>query len=402
MTKPLIPFFSLERQTKKISAEILEAFAHILHTQQFIGGPLVENFEKKMAHYLGVEHVVSCNSGTDGILIALKALDVKKDTIVLTTPFSFIASASEIAALEAHPFFIDIDPKTLNIDPKKIELWLEKNTKIINGITIHMSTNMPVTGMVIVDIFGQAADFDAIKKISRTWNLWIIEDACQAIGTELHGKKTGTFGDISVFSFYPTKNLGAFGDAGCCSTNDAVLAQKLTKLKNHGRSSHYNYEELGINSRMDTLQASALSIKLDHIDTYNKRRRQIAAIYNEQLKNCSFLELPQELNGTHTYHQYCVIVAQEMRQIFQDYMKNEGVGTAIYYPKPLNEIPFLQTHSALTNETPITHNTCKNIVALPIWPELSDDEILYICDTIKGFQTYISHQTEKVVISNAF
>lgn len=401
MNKPLIPFFSLERQTKKISHEVLESYAQILHTQQFIGGPLIENFEKKLAHYLGVENVVSCNSGTDGILIALKTLGVKKDTIVLTTPFSFIASASEIAALEGHPVFIDIDPVTFNIDPSKIESWLKKNTTIINGITIHTTTNMPVTGMVIVDIFGQAADFDAIKKIAKTWNLWIVEDACQAIGTELNGKKTGAFGDISVFSFYPTKNLGAFGDAGCCSTNDALLAQKLTRLKNHGRASHYNYEELGINSRMDTLQASALSIKLDHLDSYNSRRRHIASLYNQQLKDCSFLQLPQELNGTHSYHQYCVVVTSGLRQAFQDFMKHEGVGTAIYYPKPLNEIPFLQTHPALSTETPITQTLCHNIVALPIWPELSDDEILYICATIKNFQNHLAHQTEKVITSNA-
>lgn len=401
MTKPLIPFFSLERQTKKISTRILEAFSNILQTQQFIGGPIIENFEKKLAHYLGVSHVVSCNSGTDGLLIALKALGVKKDTIVLTTPFSFIASASEIAALEAHPVFIDIDTQTFNIDAQKIQLWLEENTTLVNGIAIHTHTNMAVTGMVIVDIFGQAAHFDAIKHIAKNWNLWIIEDACQAIGTELHGQKTGTFGDISVLSFYPTKNLGAFGDAGACSTNDSALAQTLTKLKNHGRKSHYEYEELGINSRMDTLQASALSIKLDALDTYNNRRRQIAALYNEQLKNCSFLQLPQELVGTHTYHQYCVLVTPGLRQTFQDYMKAEGVGTAIYYPKPLNEIPFLQTHPALKNETPITNTTCQNIVALPIWPELSDDEILYICDIINKFQPHVSHHTEKVVISNA-
>ncbi|MBY0352791.1 DegT/DnrJ/EryC1/StrS family aminotransferase [Candidatus Babeliales bacterium] len=384
-----VPFFSLQKQTEKLTQKMVESFNHILKTQQFIGGPLVQEFEKKLAHFLGNNtHVISCNSGTDGLWLALKALDVQPKSIVLTTPFSFIASSSEILALEAYPVMIDIEPDTFNISPALIQAWLKEHATMEKGRAVHTATGMPVAGMVIVDLFGQCADYQAIKKIAQDWNLWIIEDACQAIGAHTNNQQAGTFGDIGVLSFYPTKNLGAFGDAGCCITSNQDLAMRLTKLKNHGRASHYAYEEFGINSRLDTIQASVLSIKLDELNSYNQRRREIAAFYNQALANVPFLQLPQEHVGHHVYHQYCVVLKNKQeRAAFMQHLATNGVGSNIYYPQALTQIAFLNTRLDLINVCPVAEHASQAIVALPIWPELEQNELNHVVDVIKNFQS---------------
>jgi dTDP-4-amino-4,6-dideoxygalactose transaminase len=385
-----IPFFSLERQTAKLSSTIIPELQKIIQKNAFIGGDAVQTFENQLAGYLSAKHVISCASGTDALWMALRALDCKPNTIILTTPFSFISSASEISANEAHPLFIDIEKNTYNIDPVKLSSWLKQNAHMKDGTTYENKTNLPIKGMVVVNIFGQCADFSEIKKITSEWNLWLIEDACQAIGSHIDNKMAGTFGDISCFSFYPTKNLGAWGDGGAISTNNDKLADTLRKLRNHGRASHYEYEFYGRNSRFDAMQAVVLQEKLKVLDKLNNRRREIAEIYNQQLQSNPYITCPQEVTGHSVYHQYCVTVTDKngnsVRDALKAHLEAHKIGSVIFYPKGLNNIPFINTHTELTSETPISDNIIGSMLALPIWPELTNDEVLTICKAIESFK----------------
>ncbi len=382
--KKNIPFFSLDRQYKKNEKIFSNAIKNVLETQSFVGGKYVQEFEKNFSTYTKSKHAISCNSGTDAIWIALKALNLQKDSIVLTTPFSFIASSSEIVAHGAHPVFIDIDRKTFNIDPKKITEWIESETELKQNVLIHKKTGYPVVGILFVDIFGQCADHKQIKSISDKYNLWTVEDACQAVGAQTTDSQVaGTLADISCFSFYPTKNLGAFGDGGCSTTNNEYLAEKMIQIRNHGRKSHYNYVQHGINSRLDGIQAAILNTKLRLLDEFNESRNNIAKIYNEKLKNISFINLPKAIDGKHVYHQYCIQVKDKnLRDQFAKDLANVGVSTNVYYPKGLNELEFLNTNEKLKNDCPISQNLTETILALPIWPELENNEVEYMCEKI--------------------
>jgi dTDP-4-amino-4,6-dideoxygalactose transaminase len=384
--KKQIPFFSLAKQYKHNKKIFDNCVQQILESQKFIGGEFVQAFEKKFSNYTKAKHTISCNSGTDALLLALKSLHLKKNTIVLTTPFSFISSSSEIVALGAHPVFIDIDKETYNIDPEKIKVWLKTHTIKKRNQLLHNTTGYPISGIITVDIFGQCANYKSINEVAKMYNLWVIQDSCQSIGAiDTQGKTAGTHADVSCFSFYPTKNLGAFGDGGCCTTNDEERATLITQLKNHGRTTHYNYQRLGINSRMDAIQAEILNAKLDMIDTWNKKRKEIAKVYNKALANIHFLQLPQAINGSHVYHQYCVQIINDTinRDEFIQKLKEHGIGTNIYYPKTLDQIPFLNTEPRLKNECPIATKLTETIVALPIWPELEMEDVNYVCDCIR-------------------
>ena len=385
-----IPFFSLERQTAKLSSAIIPQLERIIKKNAFIGGDAVQTFETELANYLSSKHVISCASGTDALRMALRALDCKPNTIILTTPFSFISSASEISANGAHPLFIDIKESTYNLDSTKLSSWLQKNVYMKNGITYENKTNFPIKGMVVVNIFGQCANYSEIKKITSQWKLWLIEDACQAIGSHIDNKMAGTFGDISCFSFYPTKNLGAWGDGGAISTNNTKLAETLKKLRNHGRASHYEYEFYGRNSRFDAMQAVVLQAKLKVLDQLNNRRREIASIYKKQLQENPYITCPQEVTGHSVYHQYCVTVTDKngnsLRDALKAHLESHKIGCVVFYPKGLNNIQFINTNPKLKSETPISDKIIGSMLALPIWPELTDDEILVVCKAIESFK----------------
>lgn len=389
--KTSIPFFSLKRQWNNVKENIESTIHKLLKSNQFIGGPYVEEFEKQFTKYIQCTHCISCNSGTDALWLALKALNTKPNSLILTTPFSFIASSSEIIAHNAHPVFIDIDEKTYNICPQKIEHWLKLNATIINKQATHKQSGKTIQGMIIVNLFGQGADYNAIKLIANKWNLWIIEDACQSIGAHINKQKTGNFGDISCFSFYPTKNLGIFGDGGTLTTNNATLAEKLFQLRNHGRKNHYEYEFYGKNSRLDAIQAAIATEKLKLIDSFNNRRREIANCYSEKLSNIPFIKIPQEKIGYHVYHQYCIQLINNknlnIRNELREYLTNNNIGTNIFYPKGLHQISFLNKNKQLKTDCSITEKATQNILALPIWPELKNQEINLICSHIKKFFT---------------
>ena len=386
-----IPFFSLARQWKIIKESIFSKVSLVLDSNQFVGGPYVAEFEKQFARYTNSTHAIACNSGTDSLWLALKALDVQKDDIVLTTPFSFIASGSEIVAHGAHPVFIDIDESTYNLCPKKLAAWLTENTKQKNGMLVEKQTGFRVSGIVAVDIFGQCFDYPAIKQIADAHNLWIVEDACQAIGAHIDQRRAGTLGDISCFSLYPTKNLGACGDGGVIVTSNETLATQLHKLRNHGRTSNYDYECYGRNSRMDAVQAVIVTEKLRHLNGYNKRRQAIAHSYTDRLSKLPFIQTQQEITGHHVYHQYCVRTPS--RDALRDALTNAGIGTNIFYPKGLHQISFMQTEPRLRTQCPITEQVIGTVLALPIWPELTDNEIAYICETIERFTPVQIHST---------
>ncbi|MCK4650859.1 DegT/DnrJ/EryC1/StrS family aminotransferase [Candidatus Babeliales bacterium] len=384
--KKNIPFFSLQRQYENMKEKLNLVIKDVLESQKFIGGNFVESFEKKFSCYTKTTHAISCNSGTNALWLALKALDIKQNDIVLTTPFSFISSSSEIVSLGAHPVFVDIDTKTFNIDIAKIETWIEKNTLYKENRLIEKRTGHPISGIIPVDIFGQCADYKKIKLIAEKYNLWIIQDSCQSIGAvDSQGKKAGTQANISCFSFYPTKNLGAFGDGGCCTTNNQFLAEKIIQLRNHGRKTHYNYTMYGINSRLDGIQAAVLNEKLNFIDDWNDKRRSIAKIYNEKLSNIDFIQIPESNNGKHVFHQYCINIKSNclQRDEFIYQLNKMGIGTNIYYPKALTQIEFLNKDKRLKNNCPIAQNLTQTILALPIWPELKNEEVEYVCSCIK-------------------
>lgn len=393
-----VPFFSLARQIKNLEPELQKVINTVIASQQFIGGQVVETFEKTLAEYLHVNHVISCNSGTDALWLAVKALGAEPNTIVLTTAFSFIASSSEITAHKMHPVFIDIDPKTFNICPQKLTAWLKTHAVILNGTTIHRTTGIPIKGILTVDLFGRCADYHVINQLAKQWHLWVIEDTAQAIGTRYHDKQAGTLGTIGCFSFYPTKNLGALGDAGCCCTNDPELAETLLRLRNHGRKTHYDYVEQGVNSRMDGLQAAILTLKLASLDDWNTRRQTIAARYNTAFAKLPGLTIPDAHGTSHTYHQYSITLAHpEMRADLEHYLTANGIGTRVFYPKALPDIPFLVTHPELVTECPVTHQTTQTILALPIWPELTDQEVDYVIDVMVNAPVFktLSGQADK-------
>jgi dTDP-4-amino-4,6-dideoxygalactose transaminase len=386
--KQTIPAFSLGRQVKNMRPQLIAALEKVIDSQQFIGGKFIEAFEQQLAQYLNVKHVISCNSGTDALWMALSVMDMPQNAIVLTTPFSFIASSSEIAFNNAYPVFIDVDPSTFNISPTLMQQWLEREATMNNGRAIHKATGFPIVGMLPVDLYGQSADYSKLEAIAKQWNLWIIEDCAQALGATYNGKKAGTLGTIGAISFYPTKNLGAFGDAGCCVTDDSLLAEKLLQLRNIGRKRNYEYESLGINSRMDAFQAVILSEKLGQLDQWNARRAQIAQKYNTALAQLPFIKVPQQIVGTHVYHQYSLIVqdcnGESLRTQLEQHLTAHGVQSRIFYPQSLASFAFLNNNPALTTPCPVAENISQRVLALPMWPEMEESEVDYVIECVQS------------------
>jgi dTDP-4-amino-4,6-dideoxygalactose transaminase len=385
-----IPFFSLKRQWGTIKKNILPQLDALLESNQFVGGPYVTEFEKQFAQYTNSAHAIACNSGTDALWLALHALEIEPSSIVLTTPFSFIASSSEVIAHRAYPLFLDVD-ESYNICPKKIETWLKSNAIMLNNKAFYKKNNAPISGIITVDLFGQCANYPHIKAIADEWNLWIIEDACQAIGAHINNQNAGTLGDITCFSLYPTKNLGVCGDGGVMTTSNPYLAERLLVLRNHGRKSGYEYECYGLNSRLDAVQAMIATEKLHSLDVWNTRRREIAHIYTNRLKNIPTIKTPVEKTGYHVYHQYCIEVAN--RDQLKKHLEEKNIGTNIFYPKSLNQIPYLNQAEEYKTHCPIAEQLPKTILALPIWPELTDEEVNYICDCIEETQVSLTSTT---------
>ena len=363
-----VPPLDLSRQYAQIGDEIAAAVQKILASGAYIGGPAVKTFEQEFANYIGVSDCVGCNSGTDALILALRALKIGPGDEVITTPFTFFASAETISAVGATPVFVDIDAATFNMDVDRLEAAITEKTKAI----------MPV------HIFGQPIDMTRLMDIATRHNLVVIEDCAQSVGAEWQSQKVGSIGHVGCFSFYPTKNLGACGDGGAVTTNDPALAAAMRMLKEHGQSSRYFYEEIGYNSRLDALQAVILSIKLRYLDSWNAQRREKAALYGEFLSRVPGVAVPKELpEAKGVWNQYTIRLtspedAQPPSGNFRDLVRTKlqecGIGSMVYYPLPLHLQPVYKSLGYVAGQLPVAEQVCREVLSLPMFPELSRDQ----------------------------
>jgi len=377
-----IPILDLKPQYASIKAEIHEAIDRVLESGAFIMGPDVKLFEQEVAAYLGVKHAIGVNSGTDALVIGLKALGIGAGDEVITTPFSFFATAESISNVGAKPIFADIDPLTFNIDPKQIAAKITAQTKAI----------MPV------HLYGHPAAMARILEIAQEYDLKVIEDCAQAFGAryasdcvgceqschaeilnKIRGKMVGAIGHVGAYSFFPSKNLGAYGDGGLIATDDDAVAEQARMLRVHGASKKYHNEVLGYNSRLDTLQAAILRVKLPCIDQWNHSRRQIAETYNDLLTEVSWIVTPQIIQG-HVFHQYTVRVLNGKRNFLKEQLAEQGIGSMIYYPVPQDRLP---VYRGQYGECEVSNLMAEEVLSLPIWPEMTRDMIAQVCAVIQ-------------------
>ena len=368
-----VPLLDLKQQHAALREELLAAVARTLDSQQFVLGEEVRLLEEEIARYSEAKHAVGCASGSDALLLALMALDIRPGDEVVTTPFSFFATAGSIARIGAIPVFADIEPRTYNIDPAKIEAAITERTRAI----------MPV------HLYGQCAEMDALTEIAARHKLPVVEDAAQAIGAEDAGRRAGSFGRLGCFSFYPTKNLGGAGDGGMLTTDDDALAERLKRLRVHGGATEYLHEEVGVNSRLDALQAAVLRVKLPHLDAWSQARRERAETYSLLLTNA---RLPFDLrvpfireNVRHIFHQYVVRVP-EHRDALVEHLRAHGVGVKIYYPVPLHLQECFRYLGYGEGAFPEAERAARETLALPIYPELRLEQQQYVVDVISRFR----------------
>lgn len=357
-------FFDLKKQYHSIRPEIKKIVDKVFNSGQFILGQEVEKFENKIAQYLGVSYAVGVASGTDALLLSLIASNIKKDDEVITTAFSFIATANTIVRLGAKPVFVDIDPKTFNIDVSQIEQKITKKTKAI--IPVHL--------------YGQIAEMDKIMHLARQYQLFVIEDACQAIDAKYKNKKAGSIGHFGCFSFFPTKNLSAYGDGGLISTNNKNWAEAIKILRNHGAKEKYYHQVIGLNSRLDELQAAILSVKLQHLNQWNQQRKNKAEIYNQTLHQ--YITIPYlSPKCQHIYHQYTIRTSQRDR--LQNYLIKNNIQTIVYYPRPLHLQPCFKYFGYHKGDFPEAEKASQEVLSLPMYPELPEQKQNYIIEKIK-------------------
>lgn len=362
-----VPLLDLKAQYATIREEILQAISDVCESQYFALGPAVAEFEDKIAKYIGSKYAIGVSSGTDALLVSLMAADIKPGDEVITTAFSFFATAGSIFRLGAKPVFVDIERDSYNIDPSCIEEKITEKTRAI--IPVHL--------------YGQAAKMKEISKIAKRHKLEIIEDAAQAIGASSNGVSCGNFGNYGCFSFYPTKNLGAFGDGGLVTTNVESIAEKLKSLRDHGQKPRYYYNMIGGNFRLDSIQAAVLLVKLKYLDQWNEKRRQNAAIYDKLFAG-SVVQTPKIGKGNIcTYHQYTIAVPQ--RDDLNKFLTGNKVGSAIFYPKPLHLQKCFSELGYRQGDLPVTEKICDEVLSLPIYPELSAEQIEFAAQTVLKF-----------------
>jgi len=367
-----IPLLDLGSLHAPIRDELLAALTRVLDSQRFILGEDVERLEQEIASHIGTPHAVACASGSDALSLALWALDVHPGDQVLTTPFSFFATAGSISRVGATPVFVDIDPATFNMDMDRLEDALRANPRIRAIIPVHL--------------FGGCADMDTLLTITRPRGLAVIEDAAQAIGSECRGKRAGSIGAMGCFSFYPSKNLGGLGDGGMLTTHDGALATRLKALRNHGETGTYLHEWIGINSRLDTLQAAALRVKLKYLDAWTERRQENAACYRRMLASTGApisAPAPAQHQTRHIYNQFVIRCAR--RDQLREFLKEQGVGTEVYYPVPLHLQHCFADLGYKAGDFPTSEKAASEVLALPVNPEVSFDDIECVCETIAGF-----------------
>ena len=386
-----VPPLDLSLQYKTIQDEVSACVQAVLASGRYIGGSTVEAFEQDFGEYIGVRETIACNSGTDALFLALRALNIGPGDEVITTPFTFIATAEMISAVGATPVFVDIDATTFNLDIQQIPNAVTEKTKAI--IPVHL--------------FGQPMDMTRLMAVAKSYHLAVIEDCAQATGATCQGQKVGSIGDIGCFSFFPTKNLGACGDGGAVTTQDPALAQAMRIIKEHGQSTRYSSDTIGINSRLDALQAAILRIKLRYLDTWNQQRQTLAKRYHQLLDPLSEIITPQEITfGESVWNQYTIRVQTEHREAggageyyplpslkrrdyLRNYLQEQGIGSMIYYPIPLHQQPVYQNLGYQANQLPIVERVCQEVLSLPLFPELSSEQQDQVITAIKEGLTQI-------------
>lgn len=370
-----IPLYSPHPEISILRDEIDAAISAVIDHGQFIMGPEVQEFETNVASFLGVKHAIGVNSGTDALVIALDALGIGDGDEVITTPMSYIATAESISRVGGKPIFVDIEPDSFNIDPEKIESRISNRTKAI--LPVHL--------------FGRPANMDRIVEIAESNDLKILEDCAQSFGADYQisvnkseKKMTGSIGDAGAFSFFPTKNLGSFGDGGMITTNSDEVAEKARMLRVHGARKKYFNERLGYNSRLDTIQAAILDIKLKHVEEFNQKRRTVAEFYNQELSKLEMLQTP-EITSESVFHQYTIQVLNGKRDALKHFLQERNISTNIYFPVPLNELPVYQHQEYPI--LPIAHKMAQQTLSLPIWPHIETKTLKTVSEAVQAFFT---------------
>ena len=360
-----VPFFNLERQTNKLKAELDKAALSVFKSSRFVSGQFAVQFEQDFARYTGANHCISCGNATDGLELVLRALEIGRGDEVIVPAFTWISDAEAVKLVGATPVFVEVDPKTYNISVEHFEAAITTNTKAV----------------IFTHLFGYTEGFESVKKVTDKFGIELIEDCAQAHGALVDGSKVGTLGVAGVFSFYPTKNLGAYGDAGAVTTNDSILAERIRLLSNHGQIERDVHQGDGRNSRMDELQAAFLSVKLRYLDDWNQRRNEIASFYFSGI-NIELTMPSTSINGNHVYHQF--VIRTERRDKLINKMELRGIGTAIHYPNPL---PFLDAYHipSYDSEFILSKSIATQILSLPIWPEMTIDEVEFVVEAINDY-----------------
>jgi dTDP-4-amino-4,6-dideoxygalactose transaminase len=370
-----IEMVDLKNQYQKIKQDIDLAINECVESTKFINGPSVSLFQKSLEKYLNVKHVIPCANGTDSLQIAMMALEFQPGDEIICPAFTYVATAEVIGLLGLRPVMVDVDPDTFNITAENIEKAITKKTKAI----------------VPVHLYGQSCDMESILKVAQKYGLYVIEDNAQAIGAEYtysNGSvfKTGTLGDIGSTSFFPSKNLGCFGDGGALFTNNDDLAKKMRMVANHGQEKKYHHKVLGCNSRLDSIQAAVLNVKLNHLDSYNIARNKMADYYDQAFKDISELQIPKRQKGsTHVFHQYTLIVKNNKRDTLKEYLGSKAIPSMIYYPLPLYKQEAFRNYVTEDFELAVTKQLCESVISLPIHTEIDLEKIEYICENVKLF-----------------
>jgi dTDP-4-amino-4,6-dideoxygalactose transaminase len=388
-TQPLsVPLLDLKAQYREIEAEVMEVLGAVCAGQQFILGPRVKELEERLAHYSQCRYGIGVSSGTDALLLALMSLGVGPGDEVITTPYTFFATGGVVVRLGARPLFCDIDPVTYNLSPGSVAELIAAQCELGDGRLINRRTQGLVKVLMPVHLFGQSADMQPFAELARRHGLKIVEDAAQAIGSEYHdGRRAGSMGDIGCFSFFPSKNLGAFGDGGMCVTNDPVLAERLAILRVHGGKPKYHHGVIGGNFRLDELQAAVLLVKLKYLDHWTARRRENASVYNSMFKRSGLddcVSTPPALNGyRHIFNQYVLRVKR--REDLRKYLAAAGIDTEVYYPVPLHMQQCFSYLAYRREDFPEACRAAAEAVAIPIYPELSCIQKQHVVNTIAAF-----------------
>lgn len=413
LRKSDIPLLDLQKEYRYMLEDIDEAILKNVAQAKYILGPQVKELEDKVAEYIGVKHCVGISSGTDALLLSLRALSIKtkgkeffeSDDEIITTPFTFVATGDTILRSGATPVFIDIDPATYNIDPFKIKEYLrgceDKKMRNSGGLTSQppnfLTSSGKVVGIIPVHLYGQACNMDEIVEIAKEYNLFVVEDVAQAFGGMWYGsagspQKLGSIGTAGIFSFFPSKPLGGFGDGGMVATDDDEIAELVRMLLRHGGKDKYNVDHIGYNARLDTLQAAILLAKFKYIDEFTERRRKITEVYNRELTGINGIVLPKnyELSAMshelyHVYHQYTIKVKNGKRDELQKYLKEKGISTMVYYPFPLHKMKvFSDGRSKVSGSPQNAEDATQSVLSLPIEPLQSEADTAYIIDCLKG------------------